>query len=58
MESALTAVTGAISAQLSSGNIVTVFTTALGIALPLALVWFGIRFVYGKTKGAFRRGRM
>lgn len=56
MESALTAVTGALTAELSLANIATVVVKGLGVALPLIVGWFGIRYVIGKMKKAFKRG--
>lgn len=56
MESAMTAVASAISAQFSTANIASVFVAALAIALPLIACWFGIRFVYRRAKSAFKRG--
>lgn len=43
-------------ADFSASNVVTVFTTALGIVVPLVLIWFGLRFVYRKAKGGLKRG--
>lgn len=47
----LTSITSAL-AELAPENLVTVITTGLGLAVPLILVWFGFRWVYGKVKGA------
>lgn len=38
-------------------NVVTVIVAGLGIAVPLVLIWFGFRWVYGKAKGALFAGR-
>lgn len=51
----LTAITTAL-ADFNAGNVVDVITAALGIAVPLILVWFGFRFIYSKAKGALKRG--
>lgn len=38
-------------------NVVNVIVAGLGIAVPLVLIWFGFRWVYGKAKGALFAGR-
>lgn len=40
----------------SVSNVSTVIVAALGIAVPLVLFWFGFRFIYGKAKGALKKG--
>lgn len=59
-ESAISAVTSAMTTSLadfSATNIVSIIVAALAIAIPLIIAWFAFRFIYGKAKGAFRRGK-
>lgn len=51
----LTQITTAL-ADFNAGNVVQIITSALGIAVPLVLIWFGFRFIYNKAKGALKRG--
>lgn len=57
--SALTAAIGSITGALtdfSTANVASVIVAALGIAVPLVLVWFAFRFIYRKAKVALKRG--
>lgn len=57
--SALTAAIGSITGALtdfSGANVAQVIVAALGIAVPLVLVWFAFRFIYKKAKGGLKRG--
>lgn len=56
MESVITSVTGALS-DFSAANIGKVLVAGLGIAVPLVLAWFAFRWIYGKAKGALKRGK-
>lgn len=56
MESVITSVTGAL-ADFSAANIGKVLVAGLGIAVPLVLSWFAFRWIYGKAKGALKRGK-
>lgn len=56
MAEAMSQVVSSLGTQFSAANIATVFVGALGVALPLIATWFGIRFVYKKAKGAFKKG--
>lgn len=57
MESFTTSVTGALSSQLSLATLAPIITAMLGICLSLIVGWFGFRFIYGKVKSAFKRGK-
>lgn len=57
--SALTTAIGSITGALtdfSGANVAQVIVAALGIAVPLVLVWFAFRFIYKKAKGGLKRG--
>lgn len=57
--SALTTAIGSITGALTSfsgANVAQVIVAALGIAVPLVLVWFAFRFIYKKAKGGLKRG--
>ena len=56
MESVITSVTGAL-ADFSAANIGKVLVAGLGIAVPLVLSWFAFRWIYGKAKGALKKGK-
>lgn len=56
MESVITSVTGAL-ADFSAANVGKVLVAGLGIAVPLVLSWFAFRWIYGKAKGALKRGK-
>lgn len=56
MESVITAVTGALS-DFSAANVGKILVAGLGIAVPLVLSWFAFRWIYGKAKGALKRGK-
>lgn len=56
MESVITSVTGALG-DFSAANIGKVLVAGLGIAVPLVLSWFAFRWIYGKAKGALKRGK-
>lgn len=51
MDSALAAITGSMG-EFSAANVVKIITSGLAIAIPLVLLWFGFRWIYGKVKGA------
>lgn len=55
LTTAITSITGALTA-FSSANVAQVIVAALGIAVPLVLVWFAFRFIYKKAKGGLKRG--
>lgn len=38
-------------------NLLSVITAGLGIAVPLVLLWFAFRWIYGKAKGALKKGK-
>ena len=46
-----------VQTALSTGEVFGIIGQALTIALPLVIAWFGFRFVYGKAKSAFRKGK-
>lgn len=57
--SALTTAIGSITGALtdfSGANVAQIIVAALGIAVPLVLVWFAFRFIYKKAKGGLKRG--
>ena len=56
MADAMSQVVSSLGTQFTTANVATVFVVALGVALPLIATWFGIRFVYKKAKGAFKKG--
>lgn len=37
-------------------NLLSVITAALGIAIPLVLLWFAFRWIYSKAKAALKKG--
>lgn len=43
--------------QLSVANVLTVIAGGLALAVPLIGMWFGFRWIFGKVKSAFKRGR-
>lgn len=55
LTTAITSITGALT-NFSSANLVQIIVAALGIAVPLVLVWFAFRFIYKKAKGGLKRG--
>lgn len=55
MSAFITAITGAL-ADFSTTNLSDVIVAGLTIAVPLVLAWFAFRWIYGKVKGALKRG--
>lgn len=55
LNSAIGSITGALT-DFSGANVAQVIVAALGIAVPLVLVWFAFRFIYKKAKGGLKRG--
>mgnify|MGYP007011377017 FL=1 len=55
LTTAISSITGALT-NFSSANVAQVIVAALGIAVPLVLVWFAFRFIYKKAKGGLKRG--
>ena len=49
LTAAISSITGALK-DFSSANVAQVIVAALGIAVPLILVWFAFRFIYKKAK--------
>lgn len=41
----------------SVANVLIIIVAGLGIAVPLVLIWFAFRWIYGKAKGALMGGR-
>lgn len=56
MGTAITAITGALG-DFSTANVTSIIVAALGVAVPLILVWFAFRFIYRKAKGGLKGGR-
>lgn len=56
MSTAITAITGALK-DFSTANVTSIIVAALGVAVPLILVWFAFRFIYRKAKGGLKGGR-
>lgn len=55
LTAAITSITGALT-DFSTANVASVIVAALGVAVPLVLVWFAFRVIYRKAKGALKRG--
>lgn len=55
LTTAISSITGALT-DFSGANVAQVIVGALGIAVPLVLVWFAFRFIYKKAKGGLKRG--
>jgi hypothetical protein len=55
LTTAITSITGALT-DFSGANVAQIIVAALGIAVPLVLVWFAFRFIYKKAKGGLKRG--
>lgn len=55
MSAFITSITGAL-ADFSTTNLSDVIVAGLTIAVPLVLAWFAFRWIYGKVKGALKRG--
>lgn len=55
LTTAISSITGALT-DFSGGNVAQVIVAALGIAVPLVLVWFAFKFIYKKAKGGLKRG--
>lgn len=55
LTTSITSITGALT-DFSGANVAQVIVAALGIAVPLVLVWFAFRFIYKKAKGGLKRG--
>lgn len=55
LTTAISSITGALK-DFSGANVAQVIVAALGIAVPLVLVWFAFRFIYKKAKGGLKRG--
>lgn len=53
----LTPVVAALQEAITANDIVTLFATGVTVALPLILVWFGCKWVYGKFTRATKGGR-
>lgn len=53
--SIITTVTGALDGM-SVTALGEVIAAGLGLAVPLVVAWFTFRWIYGKLKGAFKRG--
>lgn len=53
--SIITTVTGALDG-LSVTALGEIIAAGLGLAVPLVVAWFTFRWIYGKLKGAFKRG--
>lgn len=53
--SIITTVTGALGGM-SVTALGEVIAAGLGLAVPLVVAWFTFRWIYGKLKGAFKRG--
>lgn len=51
----ITQITGALS-DFSAGNVLTVLVAALGVAVPLILIWFAFRKIFAWAKSAFYGG--
>lgn len=51
----ISTVTGALDG-LSVGALGEIIAAGLGLAVPLVVAWFTFRWIYGKLKGAFKRG--
>lgn len=54
-ESDISQITGALS-DFSVTNVITVLVAALGVSVPLVLIWFAFRKIYAWAKGAFYHG--
>ena len=55
LATAISSITGALT-DFSGANVAQIIVAALGIAVPLVLVWFAFRFIYKKAKGGLKRG--
>lgn len=55
LTTAISSITGALT-SFSAANVAEIIVAALGIAVPLVLVWFAFRFIYKKAKGGLKRG--
>ena len=54
-ETDITQITGALS-DFSVTNVLTVLVAALGVAVPLILIWFAFRKIFAWAKSAFYGG--
>lgn len=58
ISAAIQTVISAISADITIGNVATLIATALGVAIPFVLFWFGYRFLTRKAISAFKKGKI
>lgn len=54
----LSDVLSAITGQISVTTVVAVVAGAIGAAIGLVFMWWGIRYLTRKLMGAFRKGRI
>lgn len=52
----ITSITSALS-DFNPTNVVTVIVAGLGVAIPLILIWFAFRWIWGRAKSALKRGK-
>ena len=53
-----TSVSGFLSGNFNTQNLLIIIAAALGISVGLVLLWFGYGYIKGKLMGALRKGRM
>ena len=58
ISTAIQTVITSITGDITIGNIATLIATALGVAIPFVLFWFGYRFLTKKAMGAFKKGKV
>lgn len=58
ISTAIQTVISAISSDITIGNVATLIATALSVAIPFVLFWFGYRFLTRKAISAFKKGKI
>lgn len=53
-----TSVSGFLSGNFNTQNLLIIIAAALGISIGLVLLWFGYGFIKRKLMGALRKGRL
>jgi len=47
----------ALQSTITGSNIIDLFATGVQVALPLILIWYGCKWVYGRFTRAVKGGR-
>ena len=53
-----TSVSGFLTSNFNTQNLLIIIAAALGVSVGLALLWFGFNFIKRKLMGALKKGRV